>query len=97
MAEDVFDYGFDVAGLITACGEGSGVHGIWVDDLEVEVRCAFFAFGCLAATKGGEGAADEAAYDFIDEAEAVAFVAAEGKEGGDGVWVLSGVAIFIDC
>ena len=96
MAEDVFDDGFDVACLVAAFGEGSGIHRVGVDDLEIEVGRALFSFGCFAAAEGGEGAADEAAYDLIDKAEAVAFVGAEGEEGGDGVGVLGGVSVGID-
>lgn len=104
-AEDVVQDGFDVGGLVAVFGEEAGADGVGVDDLEVEGGCALFSVGqggaddvgvSAAAAEGGEGAADEGAEDFNQEAEAVAFVRAEGEQPLGGVGIGGGLALGID-
>lgn len=96
VAEDVLDDGVDIGGLGPAHGEGAGVESLWVDDLEVKSAGTFFAGGDGAAAEGRQASADEGGDEFIDEGEAVAFMGAEGEQGGGGVRVGGGLALGVD-
>ena len=54
MAEDVVEDRFEVAGLVASFGEGTAVHGVGMDDLEVERGSRFFSLaGAFAAAADG--------------------------------------------
>ena len=78
-SEDVVDDGFEVFALGAAFGKGSTDEGVGVDDLKVEGGGLFFVVVFVVTADGGEGTSDETAHDFVDQAEAIAFVSSEGE------------------
>ena len=97
MTENVLDHRFEVFHLTAPVSEISTGEGVGVNDLEIENRGVFLAGNSKGTSaQGGNGAADEAPENFIEQAHAVAFVTSERKEGGDFVRVCSRLAVGID-
>ena len=97
VAEDVFEHRLEVLHLGAALGEISTGNRFGMDDVEIECHRGFLRLiRVFTAADGGDGAADQAAEDLVEQAHAVTLVAAEGEQGGHLVRVGGGLSVLID-